>query len=163
MSTCSNCGVTLAGQAQYCMQCGTPVDAPRPAGATEQSDFIQPAIIAGAVLGILSSLPIVSAGNWCCCMWIVGGGALGAWMLARERPGGVGAMSYGDGAFVGVLSGELDNLVRVLQEIVNDHTVVVLGDRFSSNTCVRIYPNFFHALNGRWRTLVDASRSATAT
>ena len=117
MRTCSQCGVTLADQTHYCMQCGTPVDAPRPDGAVEQSDFIQPAMIAGAALGILSSLPIVNAGNWCCCMWVIGGGALGAWLLARERTGGMGAMSYGDGAFVGVLSGLFGAFVATLVSI----------------------------------------------
>jgi hypothetical protein len=35
-------------------------------------------------------------------MWVLGGGGLSAFLLAKQRPDGI---SYGDGAFAGVLSG----------------------------------------------------------
>ena len=106
MKTCKQCSVTLADQAQYCMQCGTPVEPEVPVQDGETAtDFIQPALVGGAALGILSSLPIVNIGNCICCMWVVGGGALAAWMLTKQRPGGTTVVSYGDGAYVGVLSG----------------------------------------------------------
>ena len=117
MRTCSKCGVTLADQAQYCMQCGTPFEMSKASEATGQGDFIQPAMIGGAALGILSSLPIVNAGNCFCCLWIIGGGALGAWLLARQHPDGPEAVSYGDGAFVGVLSGVFGAFVATLASI----------------------------------------------
>jgi hypothetical protein len=53
-------------------------------------------------LGILSTLPIVEFGNFVCCMWVVLGGGIAAVLLARQRPAGI---TYGDGAYAGVLSG----------------------------------------------------------
>jgi hypothetical protein len=101
--TCSQCGTTLADQTQYCMQCGTPVAAGSTLSSNSVSgNFFKPALIAGAVMGILSSIPILNLG---CCMWIIGGGGLGTWRLGKNQPGGPGALTYGDGAFVGALSG----------------------------------------------------------
>ncbi len=115
MKTCKQCSVTLADQAQYCMQCGTPVEPEVPVQVGETAtDFIQPALVGGAALGILSSLPMVNIGNCICCMWVVGGGALAAWMLTKQRPGGTTVVSYGDGAFVGVLSGLFGAIIATI-------------------------------------------------
>lgn len=118
MKTCKQCGVTLADQAQYCMQCGNPVEPEVPVQVGDTAtDFIQPALVGGAALGILSSLPIVNIGNFICCMWVVGGGALAAWMLTKQRPGGTTVVGYGDGAFVGVLSGLFGAIIATLFSI----------------------------------------------
>ncbi len=62
-------------------------------------------MIGGTVLGTLSALPVISLGNGLCCMWVVGGGALAAGLLRKKHPQGPESVTYGDGAFVGVLSG----------------------------------------------------------
>jgi hypothetical protein len=62
-------------------------------------DFIQPALTGGMFLGLLSSIPFISAG---CCLWVLMGGAMASVLLLRQRPSGI---KYGDGAFAGVLSG----------------------------------------------------------
>jgi len=36
----------------------------------------QPALLGGLFIGVLSSLPLVNMGNFCCCLWVVLGGAL---------------------------------------------------------------------------------------
>lgn len=98
---CGNCGTPLPDEALFCLKCGRPV---RPNPVTPPSGeprFAVPAIIGGVSLGLLSSLPLVSAGNLLCCMWIVGGGALAARRLAKQKAD----LSRGDGAFVGVLAG----------------------------------------------------------
>ena len=117
MTTCSKCGAALPESAQYCMRCGTPAEIPILPEPIPVSAFGQPAFVAGATLGILSSLPIISLGNWFCCMWVLGGGALGSWLLDRQQPHGRGAISYGDGAFVGVLSGAFGALVATIISI----------------------------------------------
>jgi hypothetical protein len=62
---------------------------------------LQPAILGGIFMGILSALPYVEWGN-CCCLWVVGGGALGAYLMQQNFPAPV---TLGDGALVGMLTG----------------------------------------------------------
>jgi hypothetical protein len=110
---CSHCGANLPDNAQYCMQCGTAVPSP---GATtteppRKLDFTQPALAGGMALGLLSSIPIINTGNCLCCMWLIGGGGLAAYLLMQQRPTGI---TYGDGAFVGVLSGVFGSVVATI-------------------------------------------------
>ena len=63
--------------------------------------LLQPALIGGAVMGTLSALPIISAGN-CCCLWLVGGGAVAAYVLQQNQEAPI---TPGDGALAGFLAG----------------------------------------------------------
>jgi hypothetical protein len=74
----------------------------QPPAPLQPLDFIQPALAGGMFLGFLSTMPFINAANLCCCMWVLGGGGIAAMLLAKQRPAGI---TYGDGAFVGVLSG----------------------------------------------------------
>jgi hypothetical protein len=116
MNQCKHCGTNLPEGARYCLQCGTAVPAPAsvPPAATHDLDFIQPALTGGMFLGLLSSLPIISVGNFFCCMWILAGGGLAAFMLMKQRPTGI---AYGDAAFGGVLSGLFGAVVATLVSI----------------------------------------------
>ena len=66
------------------------------------STYLQPALLGGLVMGVLSALPIISAGNICCCLWVVTGGLLAAYLLQQNRSGPITAA---DGAIVGLLAG----------------------------------------------------------
>ena len=81
---------------------------------TTRSDFTQPALIGGAVLGALSALPIISVGNLCCCVWVVGGGVVAAYVLQQNR---ATAITPGDGALAGFLAGVAGALVYLLLSI----------------------------------------------
>jgi hypothetical protein len=75
------------------------------AGVTRSSTgsgYLQPAFLGGLVTGVLSALPIVSAGNLCCCLWVVTGGLLASYLLQQDRSD---AITTGDGAIVGLLAG----------------------------------------------------------
>jgi len=72
------------------------------------ASLFQPALLAGIVIGVLSALPIVSAGNCCCCMWVVGGGALGAWLLQQNTPRGI---TVAEGMLVGLIAGVIGAVV----------------------------------------------------
>jgi zinc-ribbon domain len=107
---CKHCGTELPDHAKFCLQCGSPVEpeehAEQPAKGPERPlNFVQPAVMGGMFLGILSSIPLVSIGF---CMWILLGGAIAAQQVSRQRRSGV---TYGDGAFAGVLSGLFGSLV----------------------------------------------------
>ncbi|HUR32369.1 MAG TPA: hypothetical protein VM032_01145 [Vicinamibacterales bacterium] len=65
-------------------------------------NYLQPAVLGGVVTGVLSALPIVSAGNFCCCLWVVTGGLLASYLLQQNQSD---AISAADGAIVGLLAG----------------------------------------------------------
>src|SRR3954468_19644270 len=62
----------------------------------------QPALIGGLVMGVLSSLPLVNLGNLCCCLWVVAGGAVAAYLLQQNQ---TQPISPADGALVGLFAG----------------------------------------------------------
>jgi hypothetical protein len=106
---CKQCGAELPDHAKFCLQCGTAVqdeEPPRPTvpqAPLPDLDFVQPALTGGMFLGLLSSIPVISAGNCLCCMWVLLGGGIAVVLLTRQRP--ITQITYGDGAFAGVLSG----------------------------------------------------------
>ena len=62
---------------------------------------MQAVLIGGAFNGVLSALPLIELGN-CCCLWVLGGGAITAWLLQRER---AAPLDPGEGALAGLLAG----------------------------------------------------------
>ena len=46
----------------------------------------QPAVLGGLFIGVLSSLPIVGAANYCCCLWVVTGGLLTVYLQGQATP-----------------------------------------------------------------------------
>jgi hypothetical protein len=75
------------------------------------SSKLQSALLGGLFIGVLSALPVVSIGNLCCCLWLVTGGVLSAW-LAQQRQ--VFPLSPMDGAAVGALAGIIGAFVYLL-------------------------------------------------
>ena len=65
-------------------------------------------------MGVLSSLPIIAAGNLCCCLWIVSGGLVAAYMLQHNYPAPI---APGDGALVGLLAGVIGAVIQVVLSI----------------------------------------------
>ena len=65
-------------------------------------------------MGVLSALPIVAAGNLCCCLWVVSGGLVAAYLLQQNQ---TAPMTPGDGAAVGLLAGLIGALVQFLVAI----------------------------------------------
>jgi hypothetical protein len=116
VTQCKQCGANLPEQARFCLQCGTPVELQEtvPAGPQTPLDFMQPALAGGMFLGVLSSLPLVALGNCLCCMWVLGGGGIASFLLTKQRPAGI---TYGDGAFAGVLSGVFGAIVGTIVSI----------------------------------------------
>jgi hypothetical protein len=70
-----------------------------------------PALLGGLFIGVLSSLPIVSMGNACCCLWVVSGGVLAAWMMQQNTPRPV---TSGEGAIVGLMAGCLGAVLMLM-------------------------------------------------
>ena len=68
-------------------------------------------------MGVLSALPIISAGNACCCLWVVSGGVVAAYVFQQNRST---PMTPADGALVGLLAGLTGALVQVVVKIPID-------------------------------------------
>jgi len=58
--------------------------------------------VGALVMGVLSSLPLISVANLCCCLWVISGGVAAAYVLQQGQPDPI---TPADGAFVGFLSG----------------------------------------------------------
>jgi hypothetical protein len=75
---------------------------------------LQPAILGGVFLGVLSALPVVSAANVCCCLWILGGGSLASYLMQQNYPLPI---TPGDGAAVGAMAGVIGAFVYLVVAI----------------------------------------------
>ncbi len=78
-----------------------------------QASKLQPVLLGGVFIGVLSALPIVNIGN-CCCLWILSGGALAAYLLQQNQPTPI---TSGDGAVVGLLAGMFGAVVHTVLAI----------------------------------------------
>ena len=74
---------------------------------------LQPAIFGGLFIGVLSALPLINFAN-CCCLWVIGGGVLAAYLLQQNHPYPITAA---DGALVGLLAGLIGGVLGVLLAI----------------------------------------------
>jgi hypothetical protein len=75
--------------------------------------MLQPALLGGVVIGVLSALPVINLAN-CCCAWILFGGGLAAYLLQQPRPTPISA---GDGALVGLIAGAIGAVVWTIVAI----------------------------------------------
>ncbi len=60
-------------------------------------------------MGVLSALPIVAAGNLCCCLWIVSGGVIAAYLFQHNQ---TAQITPSEGALVGLLAGVIGAFVQ---------------------------------------------------
>jgi hypothetical protein len=74
-------------------------------------------LIGGVIMGVLSALPIVAAGNLCCCLWVVSGGVIAAYLVQQNQ---AVPITPADGALVGLLAGLIGALVRFVVQIPVD-------------------------------------------
>ena len=74
----------------------------------------QPAVLGGLFIGVLSGLPLVGLGNLCCCLWVVSGGVLAAYLDQQNDPRPI---TVGRGALTGLLSGIIGSLVWLIVSI----------------------------------------------
>ena len=84
---------------------------------TTRPSYSQPAVIGGVIMGVLSALPIVSAGNVCCCLWVVSGGVIAAYLVQQNQSLPI---TPADGALVGLLAGLIGAAVRFMVSIPID-------------------------------------------
>lgn len=73
---------------------------------------LKPALFGGILLGVLSSIPVLQAGNLCCCLWVLLGGAMAAKLLIDHSPNR--PITTGDGAMVGLMAGGVGAAVYLI-------------------------------------------------
>ena len=78
------------------------------------SDRLQPALWGGLFIGVLSALPFVNAGNCCCCLWVLVGGALAAYLRQQNNPYQIDAA---EGAIVGLMAGAIGGVIYSILSI----------------------------------------------
>ncbi len=74
---------------------------------------LQPALLGGVTIGVLSALPVINLAN-CCCAWILFGGALSAYLMQQNHPEPI---QVGDGAIVGLLAGLIGSVVWLVVSV----------------------------------------------
>lgn len=78
---------------------------------------LQPALLGGLFIGVLSTLPFVNIVNACCCLWVITGGALAAYLLQQDSPEPITAA---DGALIGLMAGGVGAIVGTILSIPID-------------------------------------------
>ena len=73
----------------------------------------QAVLIGGAFIGVLSALPIISVAN-CCCLWVIGGGVITAYLLQQGQPGPI---DLGEATLLGGLAGVVGAFVFAVVSI----------------------------------------------
>jgi len=76
--------------------------------------ILKPALIGGVLLGILSVIPVIKAGNCLCCGWVIGGGILASYLYVKSSPI---AVTLGRGVAIGLLAGAIGAVVDTLFSI----------------------------------------------
>lgn len=75
----------------------------------------QPALLGGVAIGVLSALPIINLGNCLCCLWVILGGALSAWLLQQGSSTRIATL---DGGVVGLFAGSIGGVIAGLISFV---------------------------------------------
>jgi len=109
--------------------------------------MLQAVLLAGAFIGVLSALPIVNVAN-CCCVWIVGGGVLAAY-LQQQNEGR--SLPVARGAGVGLIAGVVGAFVWLVVSIPLSFVMGPLQERMIQQvlrTATDIPPNVRQVLEG---------------
>jgi ABC-type phosphate transport system permease subunit len=84
---------------------------------------LQPALLGGLLIGVLSALPFVSM---CCCLWVIAGGVLTTYLLQERLTTPVTA---GDATIAGLLAGVIGAMLStVLSQLMAIARGVTVAD-----------------------------------
>ncbi|HEV2911670.1 MAG TPA: hypothetical protein VGX92_00020 [Pyrinomonadaceae bacterium] len=106
---------------------------------------LQPAIIGGVTLGILSAIPGINLLNACCCAWAILGGLLAGYLYVKRSQTPV---RIGEGAKIGAIAGGIGGLISVvvgvpltilLQGVFASLIVSTFGNEAQSNPMLAEY------------------------
>lgn len=78
------------------------------------SGRLQPALLGGVFIGVMSALPIVNMGNCCCCLWVLAGGVLAVYLRQQNS---VVPVTAAEGALMGLLAGVIGGVIGTILSI----------------------------------------------
>jgi hypothetical protein len=116
------------------------------------SEKTRAVLIGGVTLGLLSAIPPISLANACCCVWVLGGGALASYLYVRRSPTPV---LLGQGAELGALAGVVGTIVS---HSIGIPLGLILGDTFNE-FLVRAFENFNPQAGEEMRRAVQAAQA----
>jgi hypothetical protein len=102
-----------------------------------ETDRNHPALIGGLIVGILSILPVVNAGNLIFCMWAVLGGAVAARMYIKRSSKRV---THAEGARVAGQAGLLGAVIRVFLGMPIELAMLPAGMRWLEGLAADMKP-----------------------
>jgi len=120
----------------------------------QRSPMLVPALIGGGIAGFLSAVPIINIANCFCCLWIIAGGMLSAYLLSKES---IRPLSSGDGAIVGIFSG----IVAAVVEFIISIPFQAINMRLMKSAMEWIQENSSELPSG-WDRFMDPSAMETA-
>jgi hypothetical protein len=116
------------------------------------SEKTRAALIGGVTLGLLSAIPPVSLANACCCVWVLGGGALASYLYVRRSPTPV---LMGQGAELGALAGVVGTVVS---HSIGIPLGLILGDTFNE-FLVKAFESFNPQVGEEMRRAVETAQA----
>jgi hypothetical protein len=88
--------------------------------------MLQPALLGGIFTGVLSALPFVNIAN-CCCLWILAGGAIAAYLDQQNNPSR--PTTAGRGAMVGAAAGIVSAFVWLVVSLAMQSIIGPMQER----------------------------------
>jgi hypothetical protein len=85
----------------------------------------QAVLLGGLFIGVLSALPFINLAN-CCCLWMIGGGAIAVYLAQQDDPQPLGLL---DGARIGFRAGLVGAAIWLLASMAVDQIVGPLQER----------------------------------
>jgi uncharacterized protein DUF5518 len=120
---------------------------------TTRPSYSQPAVIGGVIMGVLSALPIVYFGNACCCLWVVSGGVIAAYLVQQNQSAPI---TPADGALVGLLAGLIGACVQFVVKIPIDFLMAPFEQRMLQSLLDSA------AMPPEWRDVLERSSGRNA-
>ncbi|HEX8129235.1 MAG TPA: hypothetical protein VF527_09055 [Pyrinomonadaceae bacterium] len=118
------------------------------------SDKMRAVLAGGVTLGLLSAIPPISFANMCCCVWVIGGGALASYLYVRRSPS---AVMLGQGAELGALSGVVGTIVS---HSIGIPLGLILGESFNE-FLVKAFESFNPQVAEEMRKQVEIAQAQT--
>lgn len=118
------------------------------------SDKMRAVLIGGVTLGLLSAIPPISFANMCCCVWVLGGGALASYLYVGRSQTPV---MMGQGAELGALSGVVGTIVS---HSIGIPLGLILGESFN-RFLVKVFDNFSPQAAEEMRKQLEIAQAQT--